>query len=190
MFSSKNIFRKLLWICFFHLYETVGFFPEASTPFELINLSKLFYLLNVKNLEKLHLRLVRITESVFINMCYLNVGLGRPPSQNGKRRATNISSALQCTFSSRYATTWVRVDCGTSWPVGRIRIIWYSSQLVPYTTCNKINSSPCQLVPNGTRPQVYSYPGEILFKWTRTQVNSYSSQLVASELVPRWTRQC
>ena len=166
------------------------FFLEASTPFDLINFLKLFYLLDVMKFEEVHLRLGRITESVFHNMCYLNVGFGRPPSQNGKRRATNISSTLQCTFSSRYDMTWVRVDIGTSWPVGRIRIIWYSSQLVPYSTCNKINSSPCQLVPNGTRPQVYSYPGEILFKWTRTQVNSYSSQLVASELVPKWTRQC
>ena len=84
-----------------------------------------------------------------------------------KTRHKHLISALQCTYKSRWAMTWERVDCGTSWPVGRLQIIWYSSQLVPI-----------QFVHKSTRPHVNSSQSELVPKWTRTQVKTYSSELV------------
>ena len=51
MFSSQKFLEKINMQLF-----DVWFFSEASTPFELINLLNLFYLLNVLKLEEIHLR--------------------------------------------------------------------------------------------------------------------------------------
>ena len=100
-----------------------------------------------------------------MTLCYSNEGFGRPSSQNGKSHGTNISCALQRALTcSRYAMTWVRVDCGTSWPVARIRIIVSKSTRTLFNVyqSHKVNSSPSKLVP----------------RWKSTQVNSYPSQIV------------
>ena len=87
-----------------------------------------------------------------------------------KPRHKHLIYALQCTYKSRCALTWVRVDCGTSWPVGRLQIIMALKSTRTHSICTQLNSTPCQLVPKWTRPLVNSYPGENVFKWTRTQI--------------------
>ena len=57
---------------FFILYAVVGFFSEASKPFELIYLLDLFYiLLNVLKLEELNLWFRRI---IFFVICAIQTG--------------------------------------------------------------------------------------------------------------------
>ena len=126
------------------------------------------------------------TNNLFCYLCYSNEGFGKPPSQNGKINATNISSNLQYNVRLITGTLWHRYEL----TVARVDLL---EEFGSYST--QVNSARVQSIPKSTRPKVNSSPWELVPRWNRIQVNSYPSkfvlvsQLLHSELVTRWTRE-
>jgi hypothetical protein len=100
------------------------------------------------------------------------VGFGRPPSQNGNRQASNISSALQRALIA--CTLWH----GTSWLWHELTCWKNSKYMVSKSTRTIFNLYQNQLVPKPTRPKMNSSPSKLVPRWNRTRVNSYPSKLV------------
>ena len=180
------IFRKIIWTCFLFCMQLWDFFGGLNTFW--VDLFTRFVLYIIKCFEIRGTPFTVQTNQSFFVICAIQTRvLGSRLPKTGKLMPQTSPLDLQYNVRLITGTLWHRYEL----TVARVDLL---EEFGSYST--QVNSARVQSIPKSTRPKVNSSPRELVPRWNRIQVNSYPSkfvlvsQLVHSELVTRWTREC